>query len=245
MKYHFLGLYERGLSNAANALAAIEQLVFQELRFSLGELLDAMRSDFGTGVVREQLLAAPKWANDDSRADRWATELVELRDRVLDDVDAQLGDPPHFVCHVVRSLHYMDGMRIAASPDGRYAGTPVGDSIGAQAGTAKNGPTAILKSVLKLAAAKHYRGGYNLSLTLPKGNTTPDTLRPLIDTFFGSGGQELQINCLDARTLRSAQQHPERHGDLLVRFAGLSSRFIDLSRVEQDEVIARADSARS
>ena len=241
MDYHLPGLYERGLTNAANALAAIEQLVFEQRSLSMAELLEAMRNDFANGTVRERLLAAPKWGNDDERADRWAVELVRMRDRVLDDIDSEFGHPPHFVCHVVRSLHHTDGRRIAASPDGRFAGTPVADSIGAQTGTARNGPTAVLKSVLKLDATRHYRGGYNLNLTLPKGSTTPQTLRPLIETFFGDGGQELQINCFDAAALRAAQREPGKHGDLVVRFAGLSARFIDLSPVEQEELIERAE----
>ena len=240
MDYQFPCLYERGLTNAANALAAIQQLVFETGSMKLSELLAEMRDDFRDSTVREQLLAAPKWGNDDDRVDRWAITLVETRDRVLGQIDGEFGQPPHFICHVVRSLHHTDGRRIAASPDGRHAWTPVCDSIGAQTGTAKHGPTAILKSVLKLDAARHYRGGYNLNITLPKRTAVPETLRPLVETFFGQGGQELQINCLDASTLRQAQASPARHGDLVVRFAGLNSRFVDLSRAEQDEVIERA-----
>jgi formate C-acetyltransferase len=66
---------------------------------------------------------------------------------------------------------------------------------------------------------------------------------PLIETFFGAGGQELQISVLDAATLRAAQADPERHGDLVVRIAGFSGRFVDLSRTEQDELIERAEAA--
>lgn len=241
MPYLFPGLYERGLTNAANALAAIEQLVFKDGCLTLPGLLASMRSDFEDPAIREQLLSAPKWGNDDDRADVWAQALVSMRDRVLDDIDQEFSHPAHFVCHVVRSLHHTDGWGIAASPDGRLAGTPVCDSIGAQTGSAANGPTATLRSVLKLDAARFYRGGYNLNVALPGARTTPQTVRVLIDGFFGEGGQELQINCFDAATLREAGENPDKHGDLVVRFAGLSSRFVDLSPAEQEEVIARAD----
>ena len=244
MAYHFPSLYERGLTNAANALAAIDTLVFQERSATMGDVVAAMGSDFADDTLRERLLAAPKWGNDDERADRWALELVAMRERVLDAVDARFGHPAHFVCHVVRSLHHVDGRRIAASPDGRRAWTPVADSIGAETGTARNGPTAVLHSVLKLDAARCYRGGYNLNLTLPKRDATPEAVLALVETFFGRGGQELQINCLDAATLRAAQHQPERYGDLVVRFTGFSFRFIDLAPAEQAELIARAHAAQ-
>ena len=241
MDYHLPGVYERGLTNAANALAVIQEVVFEESALSMTDLLKAMHSDFGDASVRDRLLAAPKWGNDDDRADHWAVELVSMRERVLDEVDSQFGHHPHMVCHVVRSLHHLDGKRIAASPDGRFAWTPVADSIGAQTGTALAGPTAVLNSVLKLDAAQNYRGGYNLNLTLSKPNATPDVLLALIETFFGDGGQELQINCFDASILRAARKNPESYGDLIVRVAGFSTRFVDLSSAEQEELIERAE----
>lgn len=95
--------------------------------------------------------------------------------------------------------------------------------------------------MLKLDAARDYRGGCNLNLTLPRSTATPDRLRALVEAFFGEGGQELQINCLDAATLRAARENPEAHQDLVVRVAGFGARFIDLSRAEQEELIARAE----
>ena len=241
MDYHLPGVYERGLTNAANALAAIEQVIFEQGAMPLSELIAEMKRDFEDASVRARLLGAPKWGNDDVRADRWALDLVGMRERVLDEVDARFGHAPHMVCHVVRSLHHVDGRRIAASPDGRYAWTPVADSIGAQTGTAQVGPTGILNSVLKLDAARNYRGGYNLNLTLPKGDATPDAIHTIVDTFFGRGGQELQINCFDADTLKAARENPEGYGDLIVRVAGFSTRFVDLAAAEQDELIERAE----
>lgn len=243
MDYHLPGVYERGLTNAANALAAIEAVVFQERSLSLPELVDALRAGLPDAALRERLRAAPKWGCDDDRADRWALALVEMRERVLNAVDAEFGSRPHLSCHVVRSLHYLDGKRIGATLDGRPAGAPLADSIGAEVGTAAAGPTGVLRSVLKLDAARLYRGGTNLNITLSRRDADPETLLGLVEGFFAAGGQELQINALDAETLRRARREPDTHRDLVVRVAGLSARFVDLSPKHQEELIARAEAA--
>jgi len=243
MEYHLPGVYERGLTNATNALAAIEKTVFQDGTSTLRGIVAACREDWKDNVLRARVLECPKWGNDDGRADRWALALVAMRERVLDEVDAAFGQRSHMMCHVVRSLHHVDGRRIAASPDGRRAWTPVADSIGAETGTANQGPTGILNSVLKLDAASNYRGGYNLNLTFSDTDASPDRLRSVVETFFGEGGQEVQINCFSAETLRAAREDPGSYGDLVVRVAGFSTRFVDLAVAEQDELIERAERA--
>ena len=241
MPYRVPGLYERGLTNAANALAAIDTCVFRERTLTLAAIAAALLTDFAAAeALRQCLRAAPKWGQGDPAADRWALALLTARERVLDEVDREFGDAAHAVCHVVRSLHHLDGRRLGASADGRQAGTPLADSIGAELGTAGNGPTGVLRSVAGIDTSHFYRGGYNLNLALPAGRTQPADLWALVETFFRRGGQELQINCLDAARLRAAQAHPEQHGDLVVRIAGLSARFVDLAPVEQAEIIRRA-----
>ena len=248
MRYHLPNSYERGLTNAVNALTAIDAVVFRERDVTMAELIDALRRDFeGDEDLRVRLRAAPKWGNDDADVDRWAEVLLAMRERVLDEVDESTGSAPHLVCHVVRSLHYFDGWRIGASADGRRAWSPVADSVGAEIGTANAGPTGVLNSVLKLAPARYYRGGTNLNLTLPGAEwqrpEALETLVSMVETFFEQGGQELQVAIFDPETLREARDHPERYGDLLVRVAGFNARFVDLAPVEQDELIRRAESA--
>lgn len=243
MDYHLPGVYERGLTNAANALAAIEELAFHRGELRLSELIAALGEDHADGELRLRMAAAPKWGNDDDRADKWAIALVEMRERVLDAIDVEYGCPAHMVCHVVRSLHHLDGARIGASADGRRAGAPVADSIGAEVGTARSGPTGVLRSVLKLDPSRTHRGGYNLNLTLPGGRVSEDEVLALVETFFAEGGQELQVSSLDPDRLRQAQMNPGAHGDLVVRIAGFSGRFVDLSKLEQDELITRAEAA--
>jgi formate C-acetyltransferase len=246
MRYHLPNSYERGLTNAVNALTAIERVVFRDGEATMAELIEALRRDFeGSEDLRARLRAAPKWGNDDPTADRWAEVLLAMRERVLEEIDARTGTAPHLVCHVVRSLHYFDGWRIGASPDGRRAWTPVADSVGAEMGTADAGPTGVLNSVLKLNPARYYRGGTNLNLTLPGAEwrqpEAQEALTSMVDVFFEQGGQELQLAVFDPETLRDAREHPEQYGDLLVRVAGFNARFVDLAPVEQEELIRRAE----
>ena len=117
----------------------------------------------------------------------------------------------------------------------------------ARLGTASSGPTAILNSVAELEPRQFWTGGYNLNLTLgPIDQRQPDSpvkVEALVDSFFASGGQELQINALDAQVLRDAQSHPEEFPELLVRVAGFTARFVDLSTPQQEEIIERAECA--
>jgi len=245
MVYSLPSLVERGFTNLVNGLAALEEVVFDKRHLSLGELIAALRNNFADPCVRSGLLDAPKWGNDDDRADKWALAWMEMRDQVRLEVEEELGDRRHLSSHVVRSLHHIDGRQLGASPDGRLAGSPLCDSIGAPGGISPEGPTALLNSVIKLDPAIHWPGGYNLNLTIAKGTASDESSRrnliAMMDAFFADGGQELQINCLDASMLRDAKDHPERYADLLVRIAGFNALFARLSAEEQEELIARAE----
>jgi len=241
MPYRQPGWFERGLANAANALAALEAVAFGPGGVGLAPILAALRADHPDESLRRRLAAQAHWGNDDPRVDRWALWLLETRTTALRAAEAELGLGRHLPCHVVRSLHHLDGRRIAASPDGRRAGQPVGDSLGAVAGTAGAGPTAMLASVLRIDTARHYPGGVNVNLTLGAAQATPELVAATAQAFFAQGGQELQINVLDAATLRRAQSEPQRHADLVVRVAGLCARFVELAALEQEELIARAE----
>ncbi len=243
MRYNLPGLMERGFTNAVNGLAAIEHTVLREKRLTLDDIRSALRANYEDPAVRAQILAAPKWGNDDERADKWAVELLEMRRQVVREIEQEIGSERHVNCHVVRSLHHVEGKKIEATPDGRLAFTPLADSIGPPGGMSAKGPTALLKSVMKLRPAEFWAGGYNLNLTLAKGSAPDaDNLTAMVDAFFSNGGQELQIAFLNAVQLRDAQTHPELHGDLLVRIAGFNALFVHLSPEEQMEMIERAES---
>ncbi|MHC4443024.1 MAG: pyruvate formate lyase family protein [Planctomycetota bacterium] len=246
-QYNLPGLYEVGFTNAVNGLAAIEHVVFQQGNIALDELIAALSNDFSDENIRRVLLACPKWGNDDDVVDRWALWWLAMREEAKADVDRELGSRGHVCVHVIRSLNRVESSKTGASPDGRRGGEPLADSIGAQRGTAFEGPTALLNSVLKLEPSRYWQGGYNLNLQVGRvvagESTCRHSLIAMIDAFFADGGQELQVHCIDAATLRDARDHPERYQDLLVRIAGYNAIFVRLPVAVQEELIERADNS--
>jgi formate C-acetyltransferase len=138
------------------------------------------------------------------------------------------------------------GKAVAATPDGRRAGEPLGDSVGPVQGRDRRGPTAMLRSVARLPQAKAV-GTPVLNLRLSKGTLLePESrraVRALIESYFAMGGMQVQISVLDKVELEDALAHPERHEDLIVRIGGYSAYFNRLSPELKQEVIRRTEYA--
>jgi len=141
------------------------------------------------------------------------------------------------------TCHVYFGSVTGATPDGRRAGTPLSEGISPVQGQDRRGPTAVFKSAAKM---DHVRtGGTLLNMKfLPQVLEGDDSLAKwaaLVRTYFQLGGHHVQFNVVGADTLRAAQADPESHRDLIVRVAGYSDYFCDLSRTLQDEIIARTE----
>jgi pyruvate-formate lyase len=237
------GVFIRGTANAVDALTAFHELVEQR-GYALDELLAGV--DSRDPAVLDAIARAPKWGRDDEDAGGWGVALNARRDASLREAAQEAGLPPFTVCHVVRSLHHLDGRRLGPTLDGRATGEPVGESVGPVLGAQTIPPTAMLNSVLQLDADRWFTGVYNLNLTLPAGpRADAGVVRALAGAFFERGGQELQVNVLDAAKLRRAQRDPGAFRDLVVRVAGLNARFVELSPSEQEELIQRAEASQA
>ena len=107
----------------------------------------------------------------------------------------------------------------------------------------KSGPTALLRDVAGINAVDHWPGGYTFNIRFTKlimeKEEDLEKFADLTDTFFRLGGMQMQINTISADTLRKAQEHPEKYGNLVVRVAGFSTYFVGLSKDVQDEIIDR------
>jgi formate C-acetyltransferase len=130
-----------------------------------------------------------------------------------------------------------------ATPDGRKARTPLSDGISPVQGADRHGPTAVIKSAAKM---DHLRTGgtlLNQKFTphLVQGEDGLNKIAQLVRSYFRLDGHHIQFNVVTAETLRAAQAEPEKYRDLIVRVAGYSDYFCDLTRALQDEIIARTE----
>jgi trans-4-hydroxy-L-proline dehydratase len=233
-----------GVGSMTDSLAAIKSLVFEEHLLTMDEMVMALDADF-TGCERTRLLLlnrAPKYGNDDDRADSVMLEVFESFYREVNGRPNTKGGV-YRINLLPTTCHVYFGSVTGATPDGRKAGTPLSEGISPVQGADRHGPTAVLKSAGKM---DHVRTGGTLlnqkfTPRILEGEKGIDTLAHLVRSYFTLGGHHIQFNVVSAETLREAQQHPEQHRDLIVRVAGYSDYFADLSKTLQDEIIARTE----
>jgi formate C-acetyltransferase len=207
-------------------------------------LIEALGDDFTRQEPLRQLLwnRTPRYGNDDAAADDLLRCVFETIHAAVDGRPNTRGGE-HHVNYLSTTCHVYFGSMVGATPDGRRARTPVSEGISPVQGTDTHGPTAVLRSAARLDHARS--GGTLLNLKfspeLLHDAQGLDWLAALIRGYFALDGHHLQFNVVTADTLRDAQAHPERHRDLIVRVAGYSDYFCDLTRPLQDEIIARTE----
>jgi len=233
-----------GLGSITDALTAIRYHVFDQRTVSMDELLTALRSDFaGYESLRQTLLhRTPKYGNDDDYADGVMRAVFEAYFQAVDGRPNTKGGRYH-INLLPTTVHVYFGSVTGAMPDGRKAWMPLSEGISPVQGADRRGPTAVLKSAAKM---DHTRTGGTLlnqkfNPSLLRTEEGLDKFVQLIRTYFRLDGHHIQFNVVDAATLRAAQEHPEQYRSLIVRVAGYSDYFCDLTKALQDEIIARTE----
>jgi formate C-acetyltransferase len=245
-RYNLPGIAIYGSSNAYDGLLAIKKWVYDEQRVTLPELRKALIDDFhGYESLREMLAQSTfRFGNGIEDVDAFANQVNAVHaDFCWQHVDSRNG---RYTCGVWPvNGHVSAGRWTGAGPDGRHKGTPLVDGVGACQGADRTGPTALLTSVSRLNNIEHWPAGNTCNIKFAQQgiHTEEDLTRmcELVTTFMRLGGQELQINIVDGHTLKDAQIYPERYADLIVRVAGYSAYYTQLSREVQDEIISRTE----
>lgn len=240
-----LGYFEcLGYSTAIDSLAAVKKVVYEDGLLSMRELLDALACDFeGREDVRAILAHAPKYGNDDARADEIGLEI----DRLAQEFSARYARTLGIRCDfrmVPFTSHVPFGRVVSATPNGRKAWTPLSDGSSASHGADINGPTAVLRSNFN---TKNYNLSQRAARLLnikfsPSCLEGADGTRRLMDfirVFCDLRLWHVQFNVINRETLVQAQNQPELYKGLIVRVAGYSAYFTELSRDLQNDLIAR------
>ena len=239
------GLLVTGIADLADSMAAVKKLVYDEKRIAMDELIAALRADFeGYEEIQRMLIDdAPKYGNDIPYVDEIAGEFVKYSCDVANRYVSIFGSTYSngLVPVMANVLH---GKAVWALPSGRKAKEPLADGMSPYPGFDKNGPTAVLKSVCAIDHTDNKVGTLlNLKLTpqLIKDKAGKEKLVALLRAEEMLGGYHVQFNVVDRETLLDAQEHPEKHSDLLVRVAGYSAFFVDLRKEAQDLIINRIE----
>ena len=233
-----------GLGSITDSLSAIKHQVFVDRKLSMPELMQALDDDFEGHERTRQLLInrTPRYGNDDDAADDIMRDVFETYFSAVDGRPTAKGGV-YRINLLPTTVHVYFGSVIGATPDGRHAGTPLSEGISPVQGADRQGPTAVLKSASKM---DHTRTGGTLlnqkfTPQLLKDDDGLDKLVKLVRTYFKLDGHHIQFNVVDVDTLRKAQAKPEDYRDLIVRVAGYSDYFCDLSEALQEEIITRTE----
>jgi len=243
----YLGFFDTiGFATAIDSLAAVKKLVFDDKKLTMAELLDALDRDFeGKEAIRQMCLNAPKYGNNDPYADSIGHAIEELFARITHGHKTAFGGELD-VRYVTITSHVPFGAVVGATPDGRRAGEAVSDGTAPSQGADQNGPTASLASVARTRCGRYKERAarllnMKLSPSAVAGQEGTRKLMSLIRTACDLKMWHLQFNIINRDTLIAAQKEPEKYRDLLVRVAGYSAYFVDLTPQLQNEIIKRTE----
>lgn len=258
-----------GTVNLINSLAALKKLVYDEKRFTLDEMKDAIKNNFGFKMAEEvgsyslasqvkreggmeydeihaACLLAPKHGNDDPYVDAILKEWEDYFCAMCYNYES-LYARPFYACQISVSTHGPQGAATLATPDGRLAGTTYADaSMSPYPGTDRNGPYAIFNSatVWDHTASQNSQMNLKVHPSAIKGIEGSRKLLDLTRAYMRKGGFHIQYNIVDSRVLRDAQKNPGNYRDLMVRVAGFTQYWVEIGKAIQDEVIARTEYER-
>jgi len=243
-RYNTTYLMPVGIGTVTDSLSAIRRHVFEKRSLSMDGLIRAIAGDFaGREVLRQRLWnRTPRYGNDNEEADALMRRVFDTVHELVDGRPNARGGE-HHVNYLSTTCHVYFGSKVGATPDGRHAFQPVSDGISPVQGTDTQGPTAVLKSAARMDHARTGGTLLNLKFTpsLLADEQALDRLAAIVRGYFSLSGHHLQFNVITADTLRRAQAAPEAHRDLIVRVAGYSDYFCDLTKPLQDEIIARTE----
>lgn len=235
-----------GLAVASNSLAVIKKLVFEDKETTMEELDRALSADWeGYEELRKKAREVPKYGNDDDYVDEIAIKMANWYYQEIHQYKDVFGSPFNTAFMGISNYIPM-GRVLAATPCGRKNGEPSSEGVSPYVGSDKSTPLAAMRSAAKVNQEIHSGGtllNLRLNHELVATRRGQANLGAMIQAFFALGAFHVQFNTLSSEVLRRAQEKPEDYKDLLVRVAGYSTQFVNLSKSMQDAIIARTEHA--
>lgn len=239
--YNFHESMAMGIPNVADALAAIEHLVFIQKKYTLRQVVDMLKQNYPNEGIRQEFLnRAPKYGNDIDAVDKYAAHILNHFCSVLQGIKGSIKGG--FFAQPFTFLWMMEaGEKTAATPDGRRRGENLAYSVSPMQGRDYKGLTALINSLAKLP---HDKAAGSTSAILEVdpslfNQENLDTMTMLVQRAVQLGVGQLQFNVVSAETLKNAQKTPEQYRNLSVRVSGFSQQFCLLDSKLQDHIIAR------
>jgi len=233
-----------GIGTITDSLSAIKYHIFDQKNINMEELKEVLNNNFVSHEEMRQLFLnkTPKYGNDDDYAD----DIMKIIfNAFYEEVNGRKNTKGgvYRINMLPTTCHIYFGSVVGATPDGRREKQPLSEGISPVQGADRLGPTAVIKSAAKMDQVKTGGTLLNQKFTpeLLEGEEGINSLAHLIRAYFKLGGHHIQFNVVSADTLRSAQKEPEKYRNLIVRVAGYSDYFNNLSKTLQDEIICRTE----
>lgn len=246
VRYNFTSVNVLGVPNVSDSLYAIKKLVFEEKKYTLAELQNAIESDWENNeIMRLHFLNCSKFGNDEAESDQMAIDVSENVREILESKKNNKG-----FCFRPSLFQYMGhtyaGPMLGATPDGRKAAEPIAHGMNPMHGRNKKGIGATVDSFTKLDFSKYQGGSFQLELT-PNFFKSSANIAKLMEsfaiTFFQKGGVQINFNLVDMEVLKAAMDDPNNpeYSDINVKVTGYSSHFVTMDKKFQKEFVERVN----
>ncbi|MGL5755907.1 MAG: trans-4-hydroxy-L-proline dehydratase [Paraclostridium sp.] len=233
-----------GIGTITDSLTAIKYNVFDKKKFSMDELLNALSDNFKSheAIYNMVVNKTPKYGNDDDYADDLMQDVFNTFYNEVTGRKSPMG-AEYRINMLPTTCHVYFGEVMGASANGRLSQKPLSEGISPEKGADTFGPTSVIKSCSKMDHLK--TGGTLLNQrfapAVVEGEQGLDNMANLVRAYFNMDGHHIQFNVFDKKILLEAQKNPDEYKDLIVRVAGYSDHFNNLSRALQDEIIGRTE----
>ncbi|MGQ4875490.1 MAG: pyruvate formate lyase family protein [Promethearchaeia archaeon] len=241
------GIQAVGVTDVADSLYAIEEVVFKKKLYTIEEIIKAIDANFQGSYyqkIREALLSVPKFGDDSSQeAVKWVNKVLEIYNNALDSVPNCPRNGRYSAGYYALNVGTIYGKKTPALPSGRLKGVPLANSIIPHYGMEQSDLLSSLNSIASVDFAEHAENGTTATLTIDAamfmGRDGAKYLAALFKTFLMKGGMQLQPNVINREILLDAYKHPEKYPNLLVRVAGYCAYFNELSDEMKKIIINR------